>query len=102
MDLKEAIRIANLTIAGVDVKEPLIKVSFKILVNALSEEPLLPCPFCGSEDVEYEFSSSQGYIKCNTCEAMGAEVEEAADPECSVGAAIVAWNTRSGELKCYK
>ena len=52
------------------------------------------CPFCNSNNVEFEISSSQGYVKCNDCDAMGPEVEDAADPICDIDAAIIAWNRR--------
>ncbi len=55
---------------------------------------LKPCPFCGSKDLEYEFSGSQGYIKCNSCYALGPEAAEAADPICDVDAAFDIWNKR--------
>jgi hypothetical protein len=57
-------------------------------------DSLLPCPFCKSIDVEYEFSCSQGRVKCNSCGVEGPEVSEAADPICSISAAKEAWNNR--------
>jgi ribosomal protein L37AE/L43A len=70
-----------------------------IVMDRLSEvesnaSGLLPCPFCKSENVEYEFSGSQGYIECKECWAMGPYVVEAADPICDTGAAKRAWNNR--------
>lgn len=53
-----------------------------------------PCPFCGNEKVEYIFSGSQGVVICHVCSAEGPLVEEAADPQCDIGAAIQAWNKR--------
>lgn len=55
---------------------------------------LLPCPKCNSKDIEYEFSASQGYIKCNKCGHEGDYADEAADPICSITAANAAWNNR--------
>ena len=63
--------------------------------NAIKKsDSLLPCPFCKSIDVEYEFNCSQGVVKCNSCGVEGPEVSEAADPICSISAAKEAWNNR--------
>jgi hypothetical protein len=56
---------------------------------------LLPCPFCGSSNLRYEFCGSQGYIECNECGAQGPCDERAADPICSIEAAEAAWNRRA-------
>ena len=55
---------------------------------------LLPCPFCGSTNLRFEFSGSQGYIECNECGTQGPCDEQAADPICDMGAAYEAWNRR--------
>ena len=49
---------------------------------------LLPCPFCGSEDLD----TSEPYVKCNSCLTYG--------PSPHFGA----WNTRvdSPEIKTLK
>ena len=59
-----------------------------------SVSDLLPCPNCGSKDIEYEFASSQGYVKCNECNHEGDYHPDAADPICSITAAYSAWNNR--------
>ena len=56
---------------------------------------LLPCPFCGSSTLRYEFCGSQGYIECNECGTQGPCDERAADPICDLDAACDAWNRRT-------
>ena len=56
---------------------------------------LLPCPFCGSTNLRFEFSGSQGYIECNKCGTEGPCDEQAADPICDMDAAYLAWNRRA-------
>ncbi len=56
---------------------------------------LLPCPFCGSSNLRYEFCGSQGYIECNECGTQGPCDERAADPICDLDAACDAWNRRA-------
>jgi hypothetical protein len=56
---------------------------------------LLPCPFCGSTNLRYEFAGSQGYIECNDCGTAGPGDERAADPICDMDAAYLAWNRRA-------
>ena len=57
-------------------------------------EPL-PCPFCGSTNLRFEFSGSQGYIECNECGTEGPCDENAADPICDMDAAYAIWNRRA-------
>jgi Lar family restriction alleviation protein len=56
---------------------------------------LLPCPFCGSTNLRYDFAGSQGYIECNECGTQGPCDLRAADPICDDDAACDAWNRRS-------
>ena len=56
---------------------------------------LLPCPFCGSTNLRYEFAGSQGYICCDNCGTQGPCDEQAADPICDDDAAYAAWNRRA-------
>ena len=63
-----------------------------------SHDLLAPCPFCGGNDIVYEFACSQGYFMCRDCGASGPEDEEAADPACSIEAASRAWNRRAERL----
>jgi len=58
-------------------------------------ENVVPCPFCGSDDIVFEFSGSQGYCLCRGCYAMGPEDPMAADPHCDIDAAINIWNKRT-------
>lgn len=59
---------------------------------------LLPCPFCGSTNLRYEFAGSQGYIECNECGTEGPCDERAADPYCDYDAACDAWNRRAAPV----
>lgn len=53
------------------------------------------CPFCNYATVGYEFSSSQGFIRCTKCGAVGPDDEHAADPHCDIDAAYEAWQKRA-------
>lgn len=73
----------------------------KIREQKIVEEEieLLPCPFCGSEDVEpvsiegnWGYTSSKDYIKCNICGAQGGVVEDG-----ELSDAIENWNMRAEE-----
>ena len=68
----------------------------------MSNIKLLPCPFCGSENLSYEFSSSQGYIICNECDTYGPCDDKAGDPRCDVDAAYNAWDKRAASVKPIK
>lgn len=52
--------------------------------------PLLPCPWCGSEDVE-TYWNDNCWVACNSCDAMGPGFEQGKNdkPE---QRAITAWN----------
>lgn len=63
------------------------------------EIELLPCPFCGSEDVEpihicgsWGYISSKDYITCNSCGAQGGVVKDG-----KLSDAIEKWNMRAEE-----
>ena len=64
------------------------------------EIEILPCPFCGSNDVKpihnsgcYGYSPSTDYVTCGNCGAMGGRVK---DSNCgkNVEDAIRNWNIR--------
>ena len=66
----------------------------KIVVKEIE---LLPCPFCGSEDIDpvsiegsWGYSSSKDYVKCNSCGAQGGVVEDG-----KLDDAIANWNMRA-------
>jgi len=63
---------------------------------------LLPCPFCGSDDVSMSFSATlqspepaARFVECEDCAACGAGVTIVdGDDDAAKAAAVVAWNTR--------
>lgn len=66
----------------------------------IKEIELLPCPFCGSDDIEpifqegsYGYSYSFNYVQCNCCKARGGLVK---DGDCmnNEDKAIRNWNSR--------
>ena len=56
---------------------------------------LKPCPVCDSENVDYVFESSFGYVECQECGTTGPMEDKAADPICDISVAYEAWNTRN-------
>jgi hypothetical protein len=70
------------------------KIQIKLIAPSDKDIELLPCSNCGSKDIGYEFSASQGYVKCNKCQHEGGYHPDAADPICSISAAYAAWNKR--------
>jgi Restriction alleviation protein Lar len=64
-------------------------------LGSAAEDKPRPCPFCGGNKLRYDFCSSQGYIECLDCGAMGPCDEKAADPHCDLNAAWDAWNRRA-------
>lgn len=69
------------------------------------EQRLLPCPFCGSTDVEYDPSFVDntdsyywGGVECLTCDAMGPQMrqeEGSANEPPTEAPAVTAWNIRA-------
>ena len=64
------------------------------------EIDVLPCPFCGSNnltvshiDGQYGYSSSRDYVECNACKAHGGYVEDSRCGE-NFEKAIKNWNMR--------
>lgn len=66
--------------------------------------PLLPCPFCGSADVEQEDHQSYGhgdstsevYVECQTCQAKGPDTGYWGGPtDEQRRKAMELWNARS-------
>lgn len=64
------------------------------------EIDVLPCPFCGSEDLtirhingQWGYSNSEDYVECNYCKARGGYIE---DSQCgnNFEKAIKNWNMR--------
>lgn len=56
---------------------------------------LLPCPFCGSEEVEAELVCGEYFVTCNACNASSG-FEETTE-EC-----VRKWNTRAPILRGRK
>lgn len=56
---------------------------------------LLPCPFCGSNDVEpYWADIEQAAVACNHCRASGPDLGH--EESTSFEEATSLWNTRTG------
>ena len=75
----------------------------------MSEENLLPCPFCGGEaELSYEYELGQGYcikeyyVKCSSCGASGGDVSQyfhnGTEAELKK-LAIEKWNMRADKLQ---
>ena len=67
-------------------------------------EPLKPCPFCGSINLDHDWMMTYTYLLCNDCGAFGPEVAFAAkdtdeiDPEWQGRLKVLAtsgWNHRA-------
>lgn len=41
--------------------------------NETIEQKLLPCPFCGSRDVQPSFGFATGCVQCSKCKTCGPE-----------------------------
>lgn len=62
------------------------------IVGGLVE--LLPCPFCGSEDIDSPTRYAR-YGRCNDCDAFGPTAAYDLDPSACVSNGIAAWNRRA-------
>lgn len=80
-----------------------MKIKIEEIRREVIEVELLPCPFCGGEDLEVKTDSNmygrvgiiRAAVMCNTCRAQGAIVEiEGFESEAKTGA-IKQWNRRS-------
>ena len=70
----------------------------KIIRNKVE---MLPCPFCGSENVKpihysgsYGYSASEDYVKCLSCSATGGLITNDNGLNCMEDA-IEKWNRRA-------
>lgn len=62
----------------------------KVTTNMTEQQKLLPCPFCGSEDVEHTVWGNDNWNRI-ICEECGVEQDYFRSAE----AALAWWNTRS-------
>ena len=67
-------------------------------VSRRSQEALLPCPFCGSEDlithVERKTDYYKAWVQCNECSINGRGGCQS-DPRAAIRTCDEAWNTRA-------
>lgn len=69
-------------------------------LDALLQQKLKPCPFCGgkAEPFKGQHSFNDIIIRCDSCEAEGPLFDdENEDERVNAGAAILHWNTRVHE-----
>ena len=59
---------------------------------------MLPCPFCGSEEITYTelqvYSHFRGYVVCTKCGGKGPDWDLNAFPKSGKDKAIEDWNKR--------
>ncbi len=61
-------------------------------------EKLLPCPFCGCEDIQRDDNGYEEWLKCSRCSAAGPYTAEDAEEGVSLDDA---WNRRAGDILAY-
>lgn len=80
-----------------------MKIKIEEIRREVTEVELLPCPFCGGEDLEVmtnnemnkRYGGIRAVVMCNTCRAQGAIAEtKGFESEAKIGA-INLWNRRS-------
>ena len=80
-----------------------MKIKIEEIRRKVTEVELLPCPFCGVEDLQVKtdnemhmkYGSIRAVVMCNTCRAQGGIAEiEGFENEAKIGA-IYLWNRRS-------
>ena len=80
-----------------------MKIKIEEIRREVKEVELLPCPFCGGEDLEIKTDNAMhmkygrigAVVMCNTCRAQGGIEEiEGYENEAKMGA-INLWNRRS-------
>lgn len=80
-----------------------MKIKIEEIKKEVIEVELLPCPFCGEEDLKvkidnemkWECGRIRAVVMCNTCRAQGAIAEtKGFESEAKIGA-INLWNRRS-------
>lgn len=54
----------------------------------MTKPEILPCPFCGSSDVELCVTSNFSWCECQNCEAESCSKETKEE-------ALIQWNTRA-------
>ena len=56
---------------------------------------ILPCPFCGSNEVHHEFDLPLVFIECSKCGTEGPRFQPSGAAICDHEAAHAAWNRRA-------